>query len=181
MINASRPWRMSGWAASATAALALAAPQPSSAQSPEPLALPRFASLKLDMVQVRQGPGSDQPVLWTFNRAGWPVDVIRAAQGWRQVRDTDGATGWIPESALSERRTVVATPWEKPTAAGTPAQSVLYAAPNIKEPHVAYVEAGAIATLVSCNGQWCRISSGAIRGWIEQPRLWGVRANEVVK
>ena len=40
------------------------------------LGLPRFVSLKSDKVNVRKGPSTDQAIVWVFNRAGLPVEVI---------------------------------------------------------------------------------------------------------
>src|SRR5262249_6303398 len=50
----------------------------------------RYASLKADRVQLRQGPGDGYPVAWVFQRAGLPVAVLREVELWREVRDAGG-------------------------------------------------------------------------------------------
>ena len=45
----------------------------------------------------------------------------------------------------------------------------------------AYVEPNVVATVMTCNGRWCRVSIGDLRGYVEQVKLWGVYPNEVVK
>ena len=76
------------------------------------LALPRFASLKSDRVNLRQGPGTDYPTAWVFRRAGLPVEIVKEFESWREVRDAEGTTGWVLGSMLSGRRTAVVLPWE---------------------------------------------------------------------
>jgi SH3-like domain-containing protein len=44
---------------------------------PEALKSLRYVSLKSDRVYLRQGPGTDYPIAWVFQRAGLPVEVIR--------------------------------------------------------------------------------------------------------
>ncbi len=77
------------------------------------LGLPRFVSLKSDKVNVRKGPNTDQAIVWVFNRAGLPVEVIAESENWRRVRDSEGADGWVLHSLLSGRRTVLIAPWSK--------------------------------------------------------------------
>ena len=77
------------------------------------LGLPRFVSLKSDKVNVRKGPSTDQAIVWVFNRAGLPVEVIAESENWRRVRDSEGADGWVLHSLLSGRRTVLIAPWSK--------------------------------------------------------------------
>src|SRR5271166_4038039 len=39
------------------------------------LPLPRFASLKTDRVNLREGPSKDHPTKWVYQRAGLPVEI----------------------------------------------------------------------------------------------------------
>ena len=78
----------------------LATPQLSAAETDAQrgtsgLALPRFVSLKVDRVNLRQGPGTDYPTAWVYHRAGLPVEILKEFEGWRQIRDADGAVGWV--------------------------------------------------------------------------------------
>ncbi len=38
------------------------------------------------------------PTAWVYRRAGLPLEVIKEFEGWRQVRDADGAAGWVLQS-----------------------------------------------------------------------------------
>jgi SH3-like domain-containing protein len=159
---------------SAQAGSAVAAPQTSSG-----LPVPRFVSLKSDRVHVRQGPGTDHKVLWVYRRAGLPLEVIQEFEGWRQVRDSEGATGWVLQSLISGRRTALVMPWE--AKAKPPPRIALLSDDRQSAKPVAIVEAGVIANVRSCDGRWCYVSIGEFLGYIEQKKLWGVYEGEPVK
>lgn len=144
------------------------------------LALPRFVSLKSDKVNLRNGPGTDYPTSWVFRHAGLPLEVIKEFEGWRQVRDAEGTTGWVIQSFLSGRRTALIMPWElKP---GTPVPQVsIRTDDNDNAQVVAIIEAGVIANVMSCDGRWCFVAIDTFRGYVEQKKLWGVYDKEVIK
>ncbi len=143
------------------------------------LPVPRFVSLKADRVHSRQGPGTDHKVLWVYRRAGLPVEVIREFEGWRQVRDSDGAEGWVLQSLVSGRRTALVTPWELKSADSPKIE--LLADDRLGATPVAILEAGVIANIKSCDTRWCYVSIGDYRGYIEQKQLWGVYPGETVR
>jgi SH3-like domain-containing protein len=142
--------------------------------------LPRFVSLKADRVNLRSGPGTDYPTSWVYRRAGLPVEVLSEFESWRQVRDSEGATGWVLQSLLSGRRTALVTPWD--LKAGKPAPQVPVRNSDSESARtVAMVEAGVIANVHTCDGRWCRVTIDRFRGYMPQKQLWGVYENEIVK
>lgn len=144
------------------------------------LPVPRFVSLKSDRVNMRNGPGTEYPTAWVYKRAGLPVEVVREFEGWRQVRDSEGATGWILQSFLSGRRTALIEPWELKPGKPAPQIAIRSGSSDSAQP-VVRLEAGVIATVQSCDGKWCYVSVERFRGYIEQKRLWGVYPDEIVK
>lgn len=144
------------------------------------LALPRFASLKVDRVNLRQGPGTEYPTAWVYQRAGWPVEILREFEGWRQVRDSDDTVGWVQGALLSGRRTVLVR-GSAQSASDTSAAIPLRADASERSSPVAYVEPGVVGGVLACDGRWCRLSVGDVRGWIEQSRLWGVYPGEAFR
>jgi SH3-like domain-containing protein len=144
------------------------------------LPVPRFVSLKSDKVNLRSGPGTDYPTAWVFRRAGLPLEILKEYEGWRQVRDSDGSSGWVLQSFLSGRRTALIEPWEV-KAGNPPPQLAIYADESEKATVVAKIEAGVIANVLSCGGTWCRIFIDPYKGYIQQKRLWGVYDTEKVK
>ncbi|HZP19118.1 MAG TPA: SH3 domain-containing protein [Bauldia sp.] len=136
------------------------------------LPVPRFVSLKAARVNVRVGPGEDYKVAWVFTRPGLPIEVIAEFDNWRRIRDSDGTVGWVFQSLLSGKRTVVVAPWQK----GDPLPIRSYGEPD--STITAYLEPGVMGTLDRCRNAWCRISGNGFSGWIPQDRLWGVYPNE---
>lgn len=172
-----------GTAAVAGGAAARAETAPAGAtpsKSETGLPLPRFVSLKADRVNLRSGPGTDYPTSWVYRQAGLPLEVLSELEGWRQVRDAEGATGWVVQSLLSGRRTALVTPWDVKPDQPVPQVAVRSSDDEGARP-VANVEAGVIANVHSCDGRWCRVSVGGFRGYVLQKQLWGVYENEILK
>ncbi len=144
------------------------------------LPVPRYVSLKSDRVNLRNGPGTDYPTGWVYRRAGLPLEVIKEFEGWRQVRDSEGVTGWVLQSFLSGRRTALILPWETKAGAAPP-QVPIRSSDSENAAMVAKVEAGVIANIHNCDGVWCRVTIDAFGGYIEQKKLWGVYEGEKLK
>jgi SH3-like domain-containing protein len=153
-------------------------------ESPPPEAGPagikvlRYVSLKADRVSLRQGPGPEYPIGWVFQRAGLPVAVIRESDVWRQIRDAGGTVGWVHNSLLSGRRTALVLPWEVQDGLNKAALATLRDGDHARARAVAQVEAGVLASIISCRNGWCRVSVADHRGYIEQSKLWGTHPNE---
>jgi SH3-like domain-containing protein len=125
---------------------------------------------------VRRGPSTDQAIVWVFSRAGLPVEVIAESDNWRRVRDSEGADGWVFHSLLSARRTVLVTPWSKSE------ESVpLYSSRSTNSRAVAALQAGVLGNVMSCDGEWCKLSVDDYSGYVQQDKLWGVYKGEEVK
>jgi SH3-like domain-containing protein len=132
------------------------------------LPLPRFVSLKTDEGNARRGPSTGHKIDWVFTRRDMPLEVIGEYGHWRQVRDRDGATGWMHYALLSGVRTVIV---ERDLAA-------LRLKPDDDAPVSANVEAGVVARLGACQPDWCRITADGYRGWVRKTALWGVTPDE---
>jgi SH3-like domain-containing protein len=163
-----------------TPAKAPGAPSPApSGASVSGLPLPRFVSLKADRVNLRNGPGTDYPTSWVYRQAGLPLEVVSEFEGWRQVRDAEGTTGWVVQSLLSGRRTALVTPWDvkkKPAP-----QIAVRNSDSDSARAIAVLEAGVIVNVHKCDGRWCSVSIDRFRGYMPQKQLWGVYEREVVK
>ncbi|MCJ2048064.1 hypothetical protein MKK58_26510 [Methylobacterium sp. J-078] len=171
---------------------ALAAPAPSAgpdvALGPvTKLPLPRYASLKTDRVNLREGPSKDHRTLWVFQRAGLPIEIVAEFETWRRIRDSEGTEGWVLHSLLSGRRTAVVT---APRATDKGADKVavpLYAKADEAAGEEARLQAGVIGSIKACTGAWCRVvvalpqKRGDVDGYIRQNRLWGVYPDEKVE
>lgn len=159
------------------AALATGVSTAQTAPAPAQLSVqPMFGSLKTDQVAVRNRPQADAPVSFVFRRAGMPVLVLTEQPNWRQVRDWEGTTGWVPADLVSLRRTaIIARGGEANGAAALRVSDRTDADPR------ALLETGVIVGIIGCDGRWCRVSTSGLRGFIEQQNLWGVAETEIVR
>ncbi len=163
-------------------AAALFQPLPAKAEEPRNkpgagsgLPVPRFVSLKASEVNSRVGPGPEYQIAWVFRRAGLPVEILSEFESWRQVRDSDGGTGWVAAALLSARRTAVVAPWIKEQT------SFPLSSARGGSTETARVEPGAIVDIAACDGTACEVYSGNQKGWIPQNNLWGVYPGETIK
>lgn len=132
------------------------------------LPLPRYVSLKAAEGNARRGPSLSHRIDWVFHHRDMPLMVTAEFGHWRRVEDRDGAGGWVHYSLISGVRTVVFTE----------DKAELHMKPDARSPVMAIAELGAIGRLGECNRDWCRISAGGEKGWIEKTRIWGVDRDE---
>jgi len=139
------------------------------------LPLPRYASLKTDRVNLREGPSKDHPTKWVFERAGLPVEITAEFSNWRKIRDSEGTEGWVLHSLLSGRRTALVDPGKK---GGT---FDLQSAASAKSEVTVRLQAGVIVNVRRCDGDWCQVSVDGYKGFIRQTEVWGVYPGEKVQ
>jgi len=139
------------------------------------LPLPRFASLKTDRVNLREGPSKDHATKWVYERAGLPVEITAEFEIWRKVRDSEGVEGWVLHSLLSGRRTALVTPNKKGE------DSKLYARASASADLAATLQSGVIVNIRRCDGAWCLVDGDGFKGYIEQEKLWGVYPDEKIE
>ena len=139
------------------------------------LPLPRFASLKTDRVNLREGPSKDHATKWVYARAGLPVEITAEFEIWRKVRDSEGVEGWVLHSLLSGRRTALVTPNKKGE------DSKLYARASASADLAATLQSGVIVNVRRCDSAWCLVDGDGFKGYIEQEKLWGVYPDEKIE
>lgn len=134
------------------------------------LPLPRFVSLKTSEGNARRGPATNHRVDWVFTRRDMPLRVTAEYEHWRRVEDADGAGGWMHYALLSGVRSVII---------GTD-MTPLHQHANTASPVQAYLEAGVIARIISCEVDWCQVGVDGLRGWAAKADMWGVDPAEVL-
>jgi SH3-like domain-containing protein len=147
--------------AGCVAAAATAAPD---RQTPSGLPVPRYVSLKFDKVNARAGPGDDHRLLWVYRVRGLPVQVVAETTEWRRVCDPDGALAWVHKRTTDGRRTTI-------NMTATPAP--IYRRPKETARVTAYLKPKALAALVRCDGDWCKVRADDAAGWVRAGELWG--------
>lgn len=170
------PARLARLAAALGVALAFVAPALAQQQvgTVTGLPLPRYASLKSDRVNLREGPSKEHRTRWIFQRAGLPVEIVAEFETWRRIRDSEGAEGWVLHSLLSGRRTALVAPWKKD------ATIEIHVRPEAGAPVAARLQTNVIGNVRKCDGQWCRMSGEGFDGFIPQASLWGAYPGEKI-
>jgi len=131
---------------------------------------PRYASIRRDSANLREGPSYDHRILWIYRHKDTPVKIIASFDAWRRVKDVDGTTGWMHHTQLSDKRTVVFIGFTKSPLRGDDG-------PNAKI--VAYAQPGVVARLRACKLQACEVEASGTDGWVDKRNIWGVDAGEV--
>ncbi len=134
---------------------------PASAQDRE---TPYWASLRASEVNMRVGPSEEYAIDWVYHRARLPVMVVRVREGWRLVRDPDGAEGWIVARLLSPDRSALVI--------GT-GLAPMRDAPSQEGQVLWQLEPGVVGMLEDCESSWCQLDVDGHKGWVSQTRLWG--------
>lgn len=135
------------------------------------LPVPRYVSLRSEEINVRTGPGVRYPVEWVFRRRNMPVEVVEQFEQWRKIRDIEGTEGWVHQSMLSGKRFAIVTGEVRS----------LRRRPDPASPEAARLEPGVIAQLIECEGRFCRLEAGGIKGWLPRAEFWGVYPTESLK
>ena len=127
-------------------------------------AVPYWASLRVDEVNMRVGPGEDYRISWVYHRKHLPLKVLRLKEGWRFVQDPDGATSWVLAQFLTPDRGAI-------VAGNGPAD--MRDKPQASAKLMWRLAPGVTGKLGNCTGGWCQLDLGGRIGFVEQDRLWG--------
>lgn len=135
-------------------------------------ALPRWASLRSDEVNLRTGPGTRYPIEWQYHRRDLPVEIEREFEAWRLISDQDGVKGWVHSATLVGRRGFVVRNKER----------VLRKSASDDAAAVAILKAGVVGRIRSCEAAkaWCEVQVLEHRGWLKREDIWGVYPGEAV-
>ncbi|TAN47390.1 MAG: hypothetical protein EPN26_14000 [Rhodospirillales bacterium] len=149
--------------------------QPSSQpQSASGLPLPRYVSLRAEEVNLRTGPGVRYPIEWVIAKRELPVEIIAEFETWRKIRDFQGTDGWVHQTMLTGRRTLLVT--------GSAIRKLRRTDSEEAAP-LANVEPGVIGRLLQCprNSSLCRVEIEGYQGWLKRDEFWGVYKGEYIE
>ena len=130
-------------------------------------AVPYWASLSAEEVNLRVGPSERFRIAWVYRRVGLPVKVLRLQQGWRLIEEPDGTRGWVFNQLLSRRHTAIVT--------GEGLVPIL-AEPRGGARLLWNLEPGVVGELGECRQGFCRFNTDGHAGWVTADRLWGAAA-----
>jgi len=143
----------------------------SRATGPSGLKLPRFASLRAEEVNLRTGPGTRYPIEWVYHRVNLPIEIIDEFDTWRRIRDWDGTEGWVHQSMLHGRRSIMVTD----------DLAMLRSDPQDGARGIARLEAGVLGRVDSCGEIWCIVSTANRKGWLRRDQFYGIYPEEEIR
>jgi SH3-like domain-containing protein len=132
--------------------------------TPSGLPVPRYVSLKFGEVNARAGPGDDHRLLWIYHARGLPVQVVAETAEWRRICDPEKGLAWVHRRTTDGRRMVMRMDSE-PLA--------LQRSPKPTADVNAYLRPRAMASLIRCKKDWCRVKVDGLTGWAPAAELWG--------
>jgi SH3-like domain-containing protein len=128
-----------------------------------------FASIKAGKANIRSGPGTNYRIKFTYNMRSIPVRVISKYDNWNEIEDYDGERGWISQSLLSRKRTIIIKT--------TKSFVNVYSAATNKSRILIKLKDKVIAKLIGCKADWCKIQVSGKKGWLKKENFFGAYAN----
>ena len=122
-----------------------------------------FVSLKKNKVNVRYGPSFESDIKYVYKKINLPLKQIDKKENFRRIIDLKNNSGWIHISQLKKSNSVIATE-----------DKVLFKNPSSFAKPVAQIQDGRLLILEKCYQSWCKITSGAFKGWIKTDNIWGL-------
>ena len=138
------------------------------------LKLPRFVSLRSNLINARSGPGARYPIEWVYMQKGAPVEIVAEFEIWRQIKDWQGSKTWVHKSMLSGHRSVKVI---------TPGENNIYTKADYNSNVIAKVEDEVVGDILKCpeGSAFCQIKFDRISGWVPRQNLYGLYPNEVIE
>lgn len=123
---------------------------------------PYYASVKRGEVNVRSGPGNQYPILWIYQRAGYPVQVLAKYDNYYKIRDAEDEEGWVYIGMISGKKTGLI---------GGRNPAPLYRKDTNTSGIVAKLAPNVVVELGECTPTLCKVEVDDFKGWIEKSRL----------
>ncbi len=147
--------------------------QPTADEGETGLTVPRFVSLRYNLINARSGPGTRYPIEWVYMQQSSPVEIIAEFELWRKIKDWQGSESWVHKSGLSGKRFV------KVVNLG---ENNIYAKDDYSSKIIAKVEDEVVGEIKKCpaNNSFCLIKFGNIEGWLPRQILYGIYPDEII-
>lgn len=126
-----------------------------------------FFSLRSGEVNLREGPGREYGVTWTFRCLGLPVVSVRECDNWVLVRDHEGTEGWVRRGLLSPRKTLLVINDMTPLRKGK----------GDDAPLLAHLKKGVVSRVLVEESPWVYVfvlhQDKNYKGWVLGDACWG--------
>ena len=123
-----------------------------------------FRTLRYNEVNLRQGPGKDYPIKIFYKKKFLPVLVQDESDNFRKVKDHENNSGWIHISQLTKKKAAIVKGKDL----------IMFKSSTIYSNPIAILKEGRLVKIDKCKSDWCKIRSGAFKGWVKNSNLWGL-------
>ena len=121
-----------------------------------------FLSLKKNKVNVRYGPSFESPIKYVYKKINLPIKQIDKKENWRRIIDSKNNSGWIHWSQLKKINSIILLE-----------DKILFKnSSNFSKP-LAKIKEGRLLIVQKCEGEWCKVKTKKIKGWIKIDNVWG--------
>ena len=121
-----------------------------------------YVSVKKDGVNIRSGPSTKSNVIWQVFES-FPLEIIKRDGKWANVVDFEGDKGWIYETLISSKKTVIVNVETANMRSGSSKDNSI----------VATVKKGVVFEPLEMNGDWMKVRyKNEITGWMHNSLLW---------
>ena len=122
-----------------------------------------FLSLKKNKVNVRYGPSFESPVKYIYKKINLPIKQIDKKENWRRIIDAKNNSGWIHWSQLKKINSIILLE-----------DKILFKNPSNFSKPIAKIKEGRLLIVQKCEGEWCKVKTKKIKGWIKTDNVWGL-------
>ena len=136
------------------------------------LEIPRYVSLKSNDANIRVGPSINYPIEVKYIIKNYPLKVLEEYEEWRKIEDFKRNIGWIHKSLISGTRTGIVLSNDNQT---------IKLLNTLDGNVIGEIGQRNIVFLEKCKIDWCLVSSGNYKGWIDKKNIWGVKEKEIIK
>ncbi len=136
------------------------------------LEIPRYVSLKSNDANIRVGPSKNYPIKIKYIKKNYPLIVLEEHEEWRRVEDFEKNIGWIHKSLISGNRTGIVLSKNNKN---------IDVFNSLNGNIIGEIGKGNVIYLKKCKINWCLVSIGNIKGWINKKNIWGVKEKEIIK
>jgi uncharacterized protein YgiM (DUF1202 family) len=122
-----------------------------------------YLTVTTDNANVRTGAGTNYPSSMELF-TGYPLKVLNKVGEWYQVADFENDSGWIHQSIVKKRDTVIVNAQKSVN---------MRSEPSTESSIVADVERGVVMTVLATKGKWTQVRhSSGTTGWVFNALLW---------
>lgn len=121
-----------------------------------------YVSVKKDGVNIRSGPSTKSKVIWQVFKS-FPLQVLNREGKWADVIDFEGDKGWIYESLVSDKKTVIVKVETANMRSG----------PSKNDTIIATVKKGVVFEPLELAGEWIKLRyKNEFTGWMHSSLVW---------